>query len=281
MFKVLKGSTRRMLQVRALAGTVMLISLAGCASTAGGPTGTQNAVAVTAEPTAPAAMPPEPSPEVLIPEEPFPGDGPWTVSFVTADGINLQGTLHGKGATGVVLAPMYLEGQAGWLSFAQMAALQNLRVLTFDLRGYGQSEGVRDAAQAPVDIAAALSFMEQNGTSPQVLIGAGLGGTGAIRVAAQDPAIAGLVVISAPRAFGGLELTDSELASLDMPTLWLGARNDLTHNVEEMYALARSSDKELWLYEGSSLQGTFILQGIDGPDLQSRLLAFIARVSSP
>jgi pimeloyl-ACP methyl ester carboxylesterase len=95
---------------------------------------------------------------------------------VTADGVTLQGTLYGTGATAVVLAPMYLGTRASWQPFAEDAAAQGYRVLTFDYRGYGSSGGDRSPSNTPADVAAAISFMRQNRFSPVVLIGAELGG---------------------------------------------------------------------------------------------------------
>jgi pimeloyl-ACP methyl ester carboxylesterase len=121
--------------------------------------------------------------------------------------------------------------------------------------------------------------MKEHEFQPVVLLGAGIGGSAAIKVAAQDGDIVGLAILSAPRAFQGLEVSDADLATLSMPTLWIAARNDMTQNVEEMQALAPTTDSTLWIYEGSSLQGTFIFEGADGPDLQQRLLEFVARVA--
>jgi hypothetical protein len=50
-------------------------------------------------------------------------------------------------------------------------------------------------------------------------------------------------------------------------------------NVEEMQAQAGSTDKEIWIYEGSSVQGTVILEGADGDDLERRLIAFVQRIA--
>jgi pimeloyl-ACP methyl ester carboxylesterase len=174
---------------------------------------------------------------------------------------------------------MYIVGQEGWASIAETLAAQGYRVLTFDYRGYGPSAGERDTTSAPIDVAAAVAFMKEYEFQPVVLLGAGIGGSAAIKVAAQDGDIVGLAILSAPRAFQGLEVSDADLATLSMPTLWIAARNDMTQNVEEMQALAPTTDSTLWIYEGSSLQGTFIFEGADGPDLQQRLLEFVARVA--
>ena len=213
------------------------------------------------------------------PEEPFPGDGPWEVTFQTADGVTLEGVLYGKGSIGIVLAPGYPGEQAGWAAFAQAAAAQGYRALTFDLRSYGPSRGDHSLADTPADLAAALAFLREQGVVSIVLMGAGEGGIAAIRVASQESGVAGLVVISSPRAIEGLEATDADLQALRLPSLWIGARTDMEQAVEDMAKTAGGSDVEVWIYEGSSLHGTYLFEGADGPDLQRRLLEFVARVT--
>ncbi|NDJ35746.1 MAG: hypothetical protein GYB64_13875, partial [Chloroflexi bacterium] len=56
--------------------------------------------------------------------------------------------------------------------------------------------------------------------------------------------------------------------------------NDLLHNLEEMHAAAGSDNKDLWIYEASSLRGTDLFDSIEGPDLTNRLLDFIAELDS-
>jgi pimeloyl-ACP methyl ester carboxylesterase len=213
--------------------------------------------------------------------EPFSDEGPWEINFITSDDATLYGILYGQGQTGVILAPTYPDGSEGWHSFAEKIAEQGqgYRVFTFDFRGQGKSEGERSVVDASIDLEAAITMMLENVADRVVLIGAGLGGMAAIQAASQNEAVIGLVVISSPRSLEDLELSDSELSALEVPSLWLGTRNDMTHNVEDLYDVAGSGDKQLWIYEGSSLHGTFILEGADGPDLEQRLLEFVVQVT--
>ncbi len=227
-----------------------------------------------ARPTAPAEPTPTP--------DPFPGNGPWEIEFETTNGLMLSGTLYGKTGPGVVLIPMYPGGQEGWATFADQAARAGYRVVTFDLRGHGSSEGRGDFEAAPQDILAALGYLQELGAGSNVLIGPGEGGTAAILAAAASAGeLAGLVAISSPRSREGVELSDADLAKLDMPSLWLASRHDMTQDIESLYDLAGSTDKTLWIYEGSSLHGTYIFEGADGPDLSRRLLEFIGQVTGP
>lgn len=220
-------------------------------------------------PTEEASPAPSPTPTPL-----FSGEGPWSVSFPSDGDVMLQGTLYGEGQEGVVLASMYVEDQTVWESFAMTLAEQGVRVLTFDYRGVGASEGNANVNDTPADVEAALTFMREHGFEPIAVVGAGLGGTAVLRAAAEAEAFPPVAIISAPRVFQGLEVRDSDLSGLAVPSLWVGTRTDLLHDIEAMYDEA-DGEKSLWMYEGSSLHGAYILTGADGADLERRLIAFI------
>ena len=231
--------------------------------------------------------PPEPTdtptstaiPLTPTPTELYPGEGPWPVTFDTADGVTLSGIVYGKtGTLGVVMAPTYPGGQDGWAGFAAKVAAQGYRALTFDLRGHGDSGGDQDITQAVADVQAAMSFLRGEETERIVLLGAGEGGSAVIKATA-DPSVVGVAVISAMKGFEGLNVSDAELQAITVPSVWLAARLDLFQEIEPMSELAGSADKEVWIYEGSSLHGTYIFEGSDGPDMTGRLLALIDRVA--
>jgi len=219
---------------------------------------------------------PTPSPTA----DPFAGEGPWVVTFSSASGIDLHGIVYGKGTIGVVLAPMYPGEQAGWAEFAETAAAQGFRVLTFDFQGYGESAGERDFATAPDDLRGAVDFIKAQGAEKVVVIGAGQGGLAAVRVASQTE-LAGVVVLSASNTLPELAVADAELAALAVPSLWIGTRQDLMQNVEEMADKSGSADKSVWVYEGLAVHGTYLLQGAERGDLERRLLEFVTRVTMP
>lgn len=262
---------------------ILLMSLVACAP--------QVVSTTTPPPTAdpPAEQQPSPTPQprpttppaTPVPEVEFPGEGPWDITFAAEDGVTLHGRLFGQSTTALLLIPTYPGEQQGWYAFAEAAAQQGYLALAFDLRGYGESEGARSAPDAPLDLAAAIAYLQAHEVEQLVLIGAGQGGTAAIKlVAAGEASPAGLALISAPQAFDGLEVSEDDLAALTLPTMWIGARNDLIQRVEDMSALVAGPDKQVWIYEGSSLHGTYILEGADSADLQRRLLDFAARVTS-
>jgi pimeloyl-ACP methyl ester carboxylesterase len=263
------------------------LALAACGAPPASPTASggedQPANSPIITPTATAMeSPPEdedPLVEPTLTPDPFTGDGPWAVTFETEDGETLNGTLFGRGAVDIILAPDYPGKQEGWIPFAEAATQAGYRVLTFDFRGYAQPEDRVEWSDSPADLDAALDFMRALDGKQFVIMGAGQGSLAAILAAREHEDVIGLAALSTPRAINGLSLADSDLRRLDVPSLWVGARTDLAQSVEELYELAGSDDKEVWVYEGSSLSGTFIFEGADQNDLIERLLAFADQVS--
>lgn len=229
----------------------------------------------TAEPTQAAGGQPTPAPTEIS----YTGAGPWQVTFNTADKVTLSGTMYGDGKTVIILAPAYPGGQEGWAAFGAAAAAKGYRALTFDFRGYGSSKGSQSPADMPADIQAAADYLKGLGAEKIILAGAGLGGSATILAAGKASDLSGVALVSATRGVEGLQVGDGDLTALKIPTLWLAARNDLTQSTEEMAALVGSDKKNIWIYEGSSLHGTYIFDGADGPDMQRRLLEFVAAVT--
>lgn len=75
------------------------------------------------------------------------------VTFTTEDGVQLGGYLVGEGSRGVVLAHMYPTDQTSWFAYAEELAQPGYLVLTFDFRGYGESQGAVPQVAAPKDLA--------------------------------------------------------------------------------------------------------------------------------
>jgi predicted small lipoprotein YifL len=225
-----------------------------------------------------AADPAQPTPLPPTATVPFEGEGPWEADFQTADGVTLHGTLFGEGSTGIALAPNYPGGAAAWHPFAEAAAGRGYRALAFDLRGHGESGGDPDLAAAPDDVAAAAAFLRDQGAERIILMGGGEGAMATVLTAASDDDIAGLAALSPMREDGGLAVGEADLAGLSIPSLWIGARTDMEHDAEGMADQA-GGEPEVWIYEGSSLHGTYLFEGIDAPDLTERLLDFAERAA--
>jgi len=131
--------------------------------------------------------------------------GPQPVKFTTEDRITLSGQLFdGGGEMTVILSHAFPTDQRSWTAFARLLAEDHgYVVLTYDFRGYGESGGDTIIPDLDRDVRAALEFVRGSGAARVVLIGASMGGTASLRVAATQP-VAGVVAVSA----GGISRLD-------------------------------------------------------------------------
>ena len=195
------------------------------------------------------------------------------VSFTTSDGVLLRGHLYGTGSTGVILAHMYPADQSDWTDFAQVLAAHGYQALTFDFRGFTESEGTSGTEFAGDDLLAAYRFLRPR-VSRIFIAGASLGAEAAILVAAREP-VAGIICISTPTSFGGLTVTDA-IRHVRAPILFVTSADDplVGEQPEILFRLARAP-KSIEVYPGSA-HGTSILFGPHGPELQALMLRFLA-----
>src|SRR5918992_857682 len=109
--------------------------------------------------------------------------------FEASDGVELVGRLSGTGEVGVILAHGFSHGSAqdGWLQFAPALVSRGYTVLTFDFRGFCDSEGCSDRrgdlGKNWRDAMAAVRFMETRRAKKIFLIGASMGGLAVLRAA--------------------------------------------------------------------------------------------------
>ena len=195
------------------------------------------------------------------------------VSFTTSDGLVLRGHLYGSGTTGIILAHMYPADQSDWTDFAEVLAAHGYQALTFDFRGFTESEGPLGTRFADRDLLAAYQFMRPR-VSRIFIAGASLGAEAAILVAARDP-VAGIICISTPVSFGGLNV-EQAIRKVRAPMLFVTSVDDplVAGQPEILYRLAEAP-KSFETYPGNA-HGTAILFGPHGTELQTLMLRFIA-----
>ena len=200
------------------------------------------------------------------------------VTFVTSDGIRIAATLFGRGATGVVLAHMRGGSRDNWFPFARSLVREGYAVLTVDFRGHGKSGGPFDSNRLDRDVGAASVFLRGQGAQRVALIGASMGGTASIKVAAAGDAAA-LAVISSPMDYGA-KVTKADLARITIPSLWIASAQDEPYasTVRGMYASVRGV-KTLRIYPGGE-HGTQLFDSPYRADFTLRLLTFL-RTSVP
>jgi pimeloyl-ACP methyl ester carboxylesterase len=224
-------------------------------------------------PVSPIATPASPL-ATPAPQEAAP-PAPQTVVFSTEDGLRLVGTLYGAGRpAAVIMSHMFPTDQTSWTPLATLLAEHGYAALTFDFRGYGASGGDKRVAEIDRDLQAAVAFMRSQGAAKIVLVGASMGGTATLKVAAREQPAA-VVVISAPDNFQGLSVSPEEVKAIAAPKLFIGSEDDgATKTTLAMFEQA-AEPKEKQVYPGNG-HGTFIFDTELGPDLSQRILDFIA-----
>jgi pimeloyl-ACP methyl ester carboxylesterase len=202
--------------------------------------------------------------------EPAPTTGSRAITFESTDGVQLAGRLFGpdEGSAGVVLAHMSPSDQRSWYDFAERLAREGFRVLTFDFRGYcpggdgGCSEGERDIPNIPKDVEGAIAELRRRGVTKVGLVGASMGGTASLIVAADEGRdVAAIVTLSAPTAFEGLDANAEVLSEITAAKLFIAGLEDISavKAVDTLYAQTIQPKRPVILTTGD--HGTDILTG--------------------
>lgn len=213
-----------------------------------------------------------------IPSGPDLLTGSRAVSFTTDDGVTLRGHLFGTGATGVILAHMYPADQRSWYPTAQTLAAQGYLVLTFDFRGYGESDGSKDIAHLNKDAFAAIIACADAGAFRMVLVGASMGGTASLIAADQSQVLSrlqvtGVVTLSAPVAFKGLSCQEA-VPRLYMPLLFIAGADDVGAGEARKLQDLAGGEGDLQIVSGAE-HGTELLEGPESATVLDLMLGFL------
>ncbi len=227
----------------------------------------------------PAGIPtsPPPSPTVQPPTS-APSPDPRPVTFTSADGATLYGTLYGRGSVAIIFSNMGDKHQDSWAAMAGAVADEGYLALTYDFR-YWVNGQMEEGLMSHVadDLGAAAAFAREQGVQKIVMAGASLGGMATAKAAAAGEASAVIILASPMEAPGiGLQVELAELQAIAAPKLFITSDNDGTVSpdaLRQMYDLA-VDPKELFVYPGMA-HGTDIFNTEHGTDLQARLIAFI------
>ena len=200
-----------------------------------------------------------------------------TVRFTSGDGVELAGELHGSGDTAVILLHMSASDREAWTSFAQVLAEEGYTALTFDFRGYGDSGGDRVIEDIWRDALAAVRFMRARGFERIDLVGASMGGTAALIVAARED-LQSVVTLSAPSTFMGLTILPEAVELIEEPKLFVASEGDSGAAVaaQQLHAVA-PRPKQVEVVGGSD-HGIDMLQGQRGGAVRRLVLKFLSEV---
>ncbi|MFQ5968111.1 MAG: alpha/beta hydrolase [Acidimicrobiia bacterium] len=195
------------------------------------------------------------------------------VTFVTSDDFTLEGTVFDGGPDWVILAHMFPSTQTGWFGFARNAARDGFTALTFNFRGYGNSDGPKEPFRVDVDVVAAIDFAESQGAQRVWLIGASMGGAGSLAAAPDRTSVVGVATLSAPTGWMGTDALGA-VPQITVPKLFIAAEGDggFAASVSEFVA-ASAEPVDSKMFTGSR-HGTELFAE-HGEELTALLLDFL------
>jgi pimeloyl-ACP methyl ester carboxylesterase len=197
--------------------------------------------------------------------------------FSTSDGASLVGVVLGSGGTGLVLGHQLGSDLCEWLPQARALARRGYRVLVFDFAGFGDSQPGPDG-RVDTDVVAAAVQLRRRGADRIVLVGSSMGGTAVLSAATRiRPPVAGVVSLSGPSGFGGVD-AQAAMARLRVPVLFVVGADDqpFREQARLLYRAARVRDKRLLVVPGGR-HGTSLLEfGEDAARLRAAVRRFVA-----
>jgi dienelactone hydrolase len=200
--------------------------------------------------------------------------GETPVHLRTADHASVYGVEVGTGTTGVVLGHQYLSDHCEFMPFARELAAAGFRALAIDFRDYGRSSG-GDPNRLDLDVAAAAARLRADGATRIKLVGASMGGTAVLVAAARiRPAVAGVVSLSGPTYFHGLDAVKA-VRSSHVPVRFVVSRDDRPFAGDATYLMKAAASKDkaiLRVSDGGHGSATLTV-----PAAKAFVLSFLAR----
>jgi alpha-beta hydrolase superfamily lysophospholipase len=199
--------------------------------------------------------------------------------IVSADNVILNGRLFGaENDTVVILSHMRPNDQTAWFDFAEELAREGYAALTFNFRGYGDSQGDQDFDKLDDDLAAVIGYMRDRGKERIFLIGASMGGATSLVVAAQEE-VDGVVAISAPARFEEQDAL-AAVPNVTEPKLFIASVDDEAALQFDDLVAAAAEPKESESYPGKD-HGTDLFQGERAAAVRERILRFLDEHGGP
>jgi pimeloyl-ACP methyl ester carboxylesterase len=153
-----------------------------------------------------------------------------TVHLTNNAGHTLAAVDLGSGPAGVVLAHQSDANMCQWLPYATTLAGRGYRVVVFDFAGFGDSSPAKPKTYLD-DIRTVVDYLRAQGTQQVVLVGASMGATmSVVATAAITPPLAGLVALSPPTTFDGIN-AERAAPSLHTPALYVAGSDDGDYSV--------------------------------------------------
>ena len=192
--------------------------------------------------------------------------------ITTGQGLHLEAKAWGTGSSYVVLAHMRSADMTSWFDFARLLAAEGYTAVAFNFSGYGKSDGKKGEFQVVDDVRGAVNAALDDDASEVFVIGASMGGTGAVAAAVSNN-IAGIVTLSAPFVFEDVDLDDF-LQSVTCPLLLIAADEDGEAANDALEIASADVDAELLVLPGAQ-HGTNMFAE-HGVEITERILEFLA-----
>ena len=215
-------------------------------------------------------------------------DGAKRTAIMTDDGLTLAADVWRGNKTlrdeWVLLGHQFPDERRPWDPVATLIHDADYTVLAWDFRCHGESVGAArcnadsrsDAVQNIWrDWNAAINYALAQGATRIVAIGASMGGTSAVQVAADRPEIVAVSAISSPNRFKGLDALEN-YAAVTVPKLFIvGEQNVAAPDFSRRFHAEAVGPSRLLVLD-TDLHGNPLAVSVEfGPFIQHLLLAFV------
>lgn len=181
-----------------------------------------------------------------------------TVQLRTQDGVNIAASFYAppkSGAAGVVLVHMVGRNRGDWADLAGELQAAGYAVLAIDLRGHGESGGSKAWTKMTADVEAAVDFLRRQGDTDATrigIVGASIGANLALVVAAADPQVKTVVLLSPGLDYRGVQTEEAMRAYGQRPALIVASQEDgyATDSSRTLDGLAQGKH-QLKIYKGA------------------------------
>jgi pimeloyl-ACP methyl ester carboxylesterase len=207
---------------------------------------------------------------------------PTTAALTTSDGVTVQAVWGAPAKAERAVVLVHGAGRTGddWNLLADALFRQGLIVAVVDLRGHGASASAvaadltpNDYAAMHKDVQATVAHVRATGASKVALVGADLGANLALNVAADDPDIASVALLSPGMDYKGVITTDAIRRYGARPALFVASADDAygARSATSLDAAAQGPHR-LELYEAAG-KGARMLNR--EPSLEGTLVGFL------
>jgi pimeloyl-ACP methyl ester carboxylesterase len=153
-----------------------------------------------------------------------------TLRLPNTAGLDIAAVEFGEGLKGVILAHQSDASMCQWLPYATVLAQEGYRVVAFDFAGFGASSPTPTRTYLD-DIRTVVDYLRDQRVPRVVLVGASMGATMSIVAAAAiTPPIDGVVAISPPRIFDGVD-AERAVPQLRTPAMYVAGSDDGDYEV--------------------------------------------------